>query len=374
VKVVVTGAEGFLGRHLRTRLHAEGTHHVVSVPRSVLDGHAFDGPTSAAHPLAGTDVVVHLAGRNRGPTDVVEIENRQLAERLVGALDRGGHAPPVIIFANSIQAGSDTGYGRGKRQAAETLAEWSAKSGTAFIDVVFQNLFGESGQPDYNSCVATFCHRLASGLQPEIEIDRTIELLHAQEAVQVLLEQFGEPPTSRTVLTHGHRTTVSEVARRLEGIAQTYARGVMPDLSDSFALQLFNTYRSFLYPGFYPFALLARSDARGRFVEVLRSFGGESQASFSMTHPGVTRGNHFHLRKVERFVVVKGRARIAVRPVYGGGVEIFEVSGDQPAFIDIPTLHTHCITNTGDHELCTLFWVNEMYDPDDSDTFAEAVQ
>jgi UDP-2-acetamido-2,6-beta-L-arabino-hexul-4-ose reductase len=365
--VVITGADGFLGRHLRSRLLAAGIVDAVSLGRAQLSD-----PATLAQACDRAETVVHLAGVNRGhPTDV-EAKNVELAERLVDACDSASK-PPRILYANSVHAGSDSPYGRGKQKAAELMTSWAESRGSALVDVRFQNLFGESGRPDYNSFVATFCDRLATGRSPVIEVDRPLEVMHAQDAAQLLMDHLHGTGPSMTVATRGRETTVKDVLHRLEAIAATYGSGTMPDLHDQFDVQLFNTYRSYVYPTLYPFRLTGQTDARGSFFEAIRSMGGEAQTSFSTTRPGVTRGNHFHLRKVERFLVVKGTAQIAIRPVYGTDVTVFDVSGDEPAFVDMPTLHSHNITNVGDGTLYTLFWINELYDAADPDTFLAVV-
>ncbi|MDQ1394562.1 MAG: UDP-2-acetamido-2,6-beta-L-arabino-hexul-4-ose reductase [Acidimicrobiaceae bacterium] len=369
MRVAITGAGGFFGRHLRVRLYAAGLHEIVAIDRA-----AFLHPTSLAKAVADVDAVVHLAGVNRGEAHVVESQNALLATQLVSALDTTS-STAFLVFANTIHAGADTPYGRGKQRACEILETWAARRGSALVNVVFHNLFGEGGRPNYNSFVATFCDLLSVGGQPEIETDRPLELIHAQEAALTIQDVLASdaPPKSATLLTHGVVTTVSEVRARLTAIADCYTDGTFPDLGDRFTRQLFNTYRSFLFPERYPLPLLPKEDHRGMFVEAVRSGGGKSQVSYSTTAAGVTRGNHFHLEKVERFLVLKGRARIAIRPVFGTDVHGFDVSGDQPSVIDIPTLHTHNITNVGSGDLYTLFWTDEIYDPTNADTFMEPV-
>jgi UDP-2-acetamido-2,6-beta-L-arabino-hexul-4-ose reductase len=368
VKVAVTGADGFLGWHLRARLSAVTEHTVTSISRSV-----FDDPGELASDLAGSEAVVHLAGANRGPPDAVENGNVAAAEALLKALDYTGTASP-IIYANSIQAGNDTPYGRGKRRARELLSCWADRHGTSLVDVELPNLFGECGQPHYNSFVATFCHRLAHGGYPRVEVDRLVPLLHAQDAASLVIDQLGDLETSLVVHPEGRTASVGEILKRLLDLSTTYQRGGgFPDLSDRFTLQLFNTYRSYLYPHWYPRRLVAKADQRGAFVEAVQAAGGQGQVSFSTTRPGITRGQHYHLRKVERFIVLHGSAEIAIRPVGRDAVATFQVSGDTPAFVDMPTLHTHNITNVGDEDLLTLFWSNEIYDPEDPDTFVDVV-
>jgi UDP-2-acetamido-2,6-beta-L-arabino-hexul-4-ose reductase len=367
--IAVTGADGFLARHLRVRLRAlTPDETVVSIGRDVLnDEDALDKA------LAGADSVVHLAGVNRGEDAIVEGGNVSAADHLVAGLLRVGSSPR-LVFGNSRQVGKPTPYGRGKARATEILADWAERAGAPYVDVVFPNLYGEGGKPDYNSVVATFCYRLATGAgEPKIDIDRELDLLHAQDAAAVLMEHLGDSSAGKVVRPAGTPVAVSEILRRLEDLAATYRTGRFPDLGDPLTLRLFNTYRFYLHPEAFPMPLTAHHDRRGSFVETAQVLGGASQSSFSTTEPGVTRGNHFHLRKVERFVVVRGRARIDIRPVWGGRVASFEVAGDEPAIVDMPTLHTHSITNVGDESLYTVFWVNELFDPDDPDTFAEAL-
>jgi UDP-2-acetamido-2,6-beta-L-arabino-hexul-4-ose reductase len=303
----------------------------------------------------------------------VERGNEDLARRLTEALKSGGRAPR-LLYANSVHAAEDTSYGRGKQQASQVFADWAEAAGAPYVDAILPNLFGESGRPDYNSFVATFCHRLASGARPQVDVDRPIELLHAQDASAFIVQHLDSHAPAGAISPKGTHTTVGEVLGRLTDLAATYQNGRIPDLTDAFELQLFNTYRSFLYPHGFPRPLTVHRDPRGIFLETVKSVGGPSQSSISSTHTGVTRGNHFHLEKVERFVVVRGRGRLAMRPVWGGPVFAYELSGDSPAFVDIPTLHTHNITNVGDGEMWTTFWANEIYDPSDPDTFAEAVE
>ncbi len=369
MRVVVTGSDGFLGRHLRTRLRAVAPEwEMVEAPRSV-----FDDDASLVDAVAGADAVAHLAGVNRGDAATVEAGNVDLAERLTAALDRAGSAPR-LVYADSVQAGAGTPYGRGKQRASEMLATWAKGCGAAYVDLVLPNLFGECGRPDYNSFVATFCQRLASEDAPEIRVDRDLELLHAQDAAGVIAAHLAPGGPGGAFFPSGTSTSVSEVLERLVAIADVYRTGRLPDLGDSFSLRLFNTYRSYLYPDRFPMVLAAHADERGAFVETTQALGGESQSSFSTTRRGVTRGNHFHLRKVERFVVVRGRAQIAMRPVWGGAVHTFDVSGEQPALVDMPTLYTHNITNVGEEDLYTVFWISEIYDPADADTFAMVVE
>jgi UDP-2-acetamido-2,6-beta-L-arabino-hexul-4-ose reductase len=241
------------------------------------------------------------------------------------------------------------------------------------VDVRLPNLFGEHGRPRYNSVVATFCHELANGGMPMVHEDRELPLLHVQDAVEEM-RRLVERDESGTVSPAGRPVTVRSVLERLEDFSRLYATGDIPDITDPFDRALFNTYRSFTFPAHFPIHPPLRSDARGDLFEVVRGHGGQAQVFCSSTVPGVTRGQHFHLRKVERFLVLRGTAEIALRRLFDDTVIRFQVSGDRPAIVDMPTMWVHNITNTGDDELLTLFWADEILDPEHPDTFPEPVE
>jgi UDP-2-acetamido-2,6-beta-L-arabino-hexul-4-ose reductase len=238
-------------------------------------------------------------------------------------------------------------------------------SGARFEDARLPNLFGEHGRPHYNSVIATFCRLLADGAAPRIDEDRTLDLLHATDAAAVLL---GLDKAAAPV-----RCSVRQIAGRLTEFATVYRDGQIPALVSDFDVRLFNTYRSHCFPAHYPIALPRHSDARGELVEAVKAHGGGGQTFFSTTRPGITRGQHFHLAKVERFLVVRGEAEIALRRVLHDDVVRFRVSGREPAIVDMPTMWAHSITNVGTEDLLTLFWANEVFDPASPDTYAETV-
>lgn len=364
--LAITGANGFLARHLRARLKAQGRWSVRN-----LDRRQMTDSSITRRALDDVQTVVHLAGVNRGAEEEVESGNVLAAEQLVAAL-KPGERVRRLLYANSIHSGNDNSYGRGKQRASDILRHWAESADAKYVEVMFPNLFGEWARPDYNSFVATFSDRLAHGADPVIETDRPLDLLHAQDAAQLLIDQFASDD-STTVYPPGTATSVSEVRLRLIEVARIYSTGVLPDLSEAFTLQLFNTYRSFLYPTGFPITLSSHIDDRGVFVETARSLGGPSQCSFSRTKPGVTRGQHFHLRKLERFVVLRGDATIAIRPLFDERIWRFRVSGSEPVIVDMPTLAPHSIENAGRDELITMFWTSETFDPLDPDTFPEDV-
>jgi len=357
--LVLTGAGGFLGWHVRVLARAFGLDDPVVVSREDMrDADRLAGL------LSGSDRVLHVAGVNRGKPDT---GNRELADRLAEGLLRCATPPKAVVFANSVQAGNGTPYGDGKAAAAGTLAEVTQWSGSRFTDIRLPHLFGEHGRPHYNSVVATFCRLLADGGTPRVDQDRELDLMHATDAAALLLgvELPGAGPVRRSV---------GRLRDQLRDIARWYAAGEIPQLGSRFDVRLFNTYRSHHFPSGMPQKLRQLTDARGELIEAVKVRGGGGQTFTSTTHPGVTRGQHFHLAKVERFLVLRGEAEIRVRRLLHEHVRSFRVSGESPAFVDMPSMWAHSITNVGQSELLTLFWSNEVFDPRRPDTYPEPVR
>lgn len=362
-RVAITGAGGFLGWHTRAALTAS------EVQTSALTvGEGFDAEL-AALVLGSCDRVIHLAGVNRGSDSGVFEGNVRFARQLLTALENAEKRPAVVTFANSVQAGNGSVYGEAKESASAILRDGCAALGIAFEDVELPNIFGEHGRPFYNSVFATFATLVARGETPAIEVDRELTLLHAQDAVDVLI---GSAPIS-ALEERSRVITVSALAELLDGMGSIYSLGEIPDISTPFLRDVFNSYRSYTLAASIPIPLQRNADARGSFFEILKSRGGTGQASFSTTVPGVTRGQHFHRRKVERFVVLSGTAIISLRRLFSDEVISIEIDGKKPVAVDMPTMWSHNITNTGSDDLYTAFWTNDLFDPLNPDTFAEAV-
>jgi UDP-2-acetamido-2,6-beta-L-arabino-hexul-4-ose reductase len=274
MKVLLTGAAGFLGWHTRARLWATTDHETVPVARSTW--------RDLDRLVADTDAVIHVAGVDRGPDGQVREGNIQLANDLAAAI-RSRSARPRIVFANSIQCGNLSAYGEGKAGAAAVLTGLAAELGIPVVDVRLPDLFGEHGRPSYNSFVHTFVEAVVEGRTPSVE-DRPIELLHVQQAAQVLIDALeGEP---RLVEPPGTTTTVQAVSNTLADFQRLYASGDIPPLSTDLDVDLFNTLRAALFPSHYPIPLVARSDDRGSLVEVVRAHGGQGQTLVTSTRPG----------------------------------------------------------------------------------------
>lgn len=329
----------------------------------------MNDPRALSEAIDGVGHVVHCAGVNRGSDDDVYQGNVDLAQQLAAALLVAPMPPYSLTFANSVHSQSTTAYGRGKARASAILAAACAATGIDFRDVQLPGLFGEHGRPDYNSVVATFCYAIASGRPLELRADKELSLLGVRDAATQLLgglSEVGPMPATTTI-------DVSALRELLVEFDANYRTGEIPRLDTRFRTQLFNTYRSFTFPDRFPIALSPITDSRGSLVETVRVHGGAGQSFVSTTRPGATRGQHFHLDKVERFVVVAGSATIALRRVLFDQVITFRVSGDQPVIVDMPTLWTHNLTNVGTTTLITQFWTNQIFDAAAPDTYYETV-
>lgn len=361
--IAMTGGRGFLGWHTRAALYEKG------IEASLVPvGENFDS-SQAKQAINGAEKLIHIAGINRAEDDEIREGNLLFARQLVDTLLTVENPPKVIVYADSTQAGNGSVYGEAKLAAGEILREAAEKLGAEFVDVRLPNLFGEHGRPFYNAVTATFCHLLVKGGTPTVENDKELTLLHAQDAADLLI--------GNRELEHQEKLeqkeTVSGLLEKLKEIDRIYRRGEIPDISDQFMRNLFNTYRSYVFMSRPEFPLIKHADARGSFSEIIRTHGGTGQTSFSTTVPGVLRGGHYHRRKVERFLVLSGKARISLRQMFTDEVLHFDVTGDGPVAIDMPTMWTHSIENTGDEALLTNFWTDDHFDPDNPDTIVEAV-
>ncbi|MFH0759007.1 MAG: NAD-dependent epimerase/dehydratase family protein [Bacteroidota bacterium] len=371
IKVGITGQSGFVGTHLFNYLRLDPDHYYL-IP---FEDAFFDDPAVLADWAAKCDAIVHLAALNRhNDPDEIYQTNLRLVKELISALEQSG-SKPHLLFSGSTQEMADNPYGRSKKKGRELLMQWAERSGGKFTGLVIPNVFGPFGHPYYNSVVATFCHQLNHGEEPAIHVDQLLRLVYVGELTKVMGECILQgTPAPEYRVPHTSEMMVSEILQLLKGYKAGYAgKGELPQLKNAFEINLFNTFRCFMdIPRHFPVLLNEHADERGSFVETMR-LGVGGQVSFSKTKPGITRGNHFHTRKIERFVVIRGQAVIRLRRIGTGEVLEFRLDGAHPSYVDMPVWYTHNITNAGDDELYTLFWINEFFDPDDPDTFFETV-
>ena len=371
IKVGITGQEGFMGQHLYNFLGTKAEEITLVPYKRAL----FEDPAKLAEWAAQCDVIVHIAAMNRHEDQqVIYDTNVALVNQLIAAYETA-EVSPKIIFSSSTQEERDNLYGKSKRDGRAALETWAQQSGASVISMVIPNVFGPFGMPFYNSFIATFCYQLINGEQPSIHQDAEVSLIYINELIELFYQNI-IADSSITETQHLEATSkhkVSEILAKLESFKEAYVEnGQVPDISADFDRNLFNTFTSFIPKDYWPRPFTMHTDNRGAFVEIMRA-GTSGQSSYSTTVPGITRGNHYHTRKVERFAVIKGKASIKLRKV--NTVEVFEyfLDGSEPSYVDMPIWYTHNITNIGDSELITLFWINEPYDPADPDTYFESV-
>ncbi|OVE57621.1 polysaccharide biosynthesis C-terminal domain-containing protein [Chryseobacterium mucoviscidosis] len=366
-KVGITGQNGFVGSHLYNTLGLQPE----KFERISFERDFFDSPERLDDFVKQCDVIVHLAAMNRHPDpEVIFNNNVELVKKLTDSLQRTG-SKAHVLFSSSSQEEKDNLYGKSKKEGRELFADWAKNNGGKFTGMIIPNVFGPFGKPNYNSFIATFCHKLTHGENPVIDNDGEVKLIYVGELIQEIINQIEVAETNELYdVPHTSVNKVSEVLAKLENYKKLYFdSGEIPVLETKFDLNLFNTFRCyFAIKDHYPVKFTQHTDPRGAFVEVIR-LGIGGQCSFSTTVPGITRGNHFHTRKIERFAVIKGKALIQLRKIDSDEVLDFYLDGNEPAYVDMPIWYTHNIKNIGEEELYTIFWINEPFNPEDSDTY-----
>lgn len=374
MKVLVTGARGFIGRNLVVGLRRAG------VDVAEVDAHTTETDLRAA--VRGASVAFHLAGVNR-PDPVPGLDSDALflagnlgaLTTLLAAIDEVG-TRPTIVLSSSAQAAADNPYGRSKRAAERALRDHAGRHGLPAVIYRLPGVFGRWCRPDYNSVVATFCYRLARDLPITVsDPERVIEVVHVEDVVaefQTILAGAAQSDVRHGVVTPAFTISLGELADRIRAFRTARTTLEVADATDPLTRRLLATYLTYLEPGDLIYALHQRIDNRGVLAELLKSrhFG---QLFVSRTRPGVTRGNHYHDLKVEKFCVLEGEALIRFRPVLGEAVTVHRVSGRDFAVVDIPPGMAHSIENVGTGELITLFWASEVFDPECPDTYASEV-
>lgn len=386
IKIGITGQAGFVGTHLYNALglYPDKFERIPFEDEFFQDGNRLEAFVKSC------DAIVHLAAMNRHTDpEVLYQTNIGLVKQLIESCEATKSAPH-ILFSSSTQEERDNLYGKSKKKGRQLFEQWAQKYSARFTGFVIPNVFGPFGNPYYNSVVATFCHQLTHEEQPMIEVDGEIKLIYVGELAQYFISKIEEhsiAQCSDTTLNserEKHSETflvpptseikVSALLKKLTEFKENYfAKGMLPCLDNPFDRNLFNTFLCYIdHSSFFPFKLKLNTDERGSFVETVKLNSG-GQVSFSTTVPGITRGNHFHTRKTERFAVIKGKARIELRRIGTEQVLTFELDGKAPSFVDMPVWYTHNITNVGEEELYTIFWINEHFDASNPDTYFEKV-
>lgn len=373
MKLAITGSRGFIGLHLLNTLLYKVRIENLDIIRIERDD--FNDQQKLKNKLKDCKIIIHLAGVNRHEDEnFLYDENVRLTNSIVESVS---NKTDLIIFASSIQQDLNNPFGKSKLRCFQLFSHWAKVQNFKFINLKIPNIFGPFGKPNYNSFVSTFCSNLVHGKKSKVVKGKSLELLYIDYLNDLICNILREPSkyltNNNTIEIEYFKglesTSVESVFNILRTQWYLYEDNIIPDISSSFEKNLFNTLRSFIPPTHsYSKKLEKYIDNRGFFSEIIKTNSG-CQFSISTTYPGITRGNHFHTRKIERFIIIQGKALIEIRRVDSNKKVSYYLEGTDLKFIDIPIWYTHKITNVGNEPLITLFWINEPYNQEDSDTY-----
>lgn len=385
-KILVTGSNGFVGKNTVVALNEVKKYEVITIDRQNSEEELRQATLKA-------DFIVHLAGVNR-PKEASEFYegNGGLTEKIVSFLKNENKNTPILI-TSSTHAEIDNDYGKSKKQSEDALIKYSDECNAKVYIFRLPNLFGKWCKPNYNSAVTTFCYNIAHDLDvwvndPSIElslvyIDYVVEsIIECIEGCNMInLNEINEEVALTTTksncvqidkyyyeVTTVYKRTLGNIVDSLKMFRNMRKSLLIPDLSDGFNKALYSTYLTYLEEDDFSYFLDKKEDNRGWLAELVKSeqFG---QMFVSKTHPGITRGNHWHHTKTEKFIVIQGQANIKFRKIDEDKVIEYIVDGEKPQVLDIPPGYTHSIENIGQDEVITLFWSNEMFNPEKPDTY-----
>lgn len=370
MKILITGAKGFVGKNLAAELknqqYTDLYEYDIDTDPKLLDEYTKD-----------CEFVFHLAGVNRPKEQKEFMEgNFGFTSSLLDSLKKNGNACPVMI-SSSIQAALDNPYGQSKKAGEELLRAYGQETGAKVLIYRFPNVFGKWCRPNYNSVVATFCYNISRGLPIQIhDPETTLNLVYIDDVVEELLHALsGEENQTGDYCSVAVTYTVKlgEIANLLHHFKESRHTLSVPNMANAFEKKLYSTYLSYLPTDDFSYPLKMNSDARGSFTEIIRT-ADRGQFSVNVAKPGITKGNHWHHTKNEKFLVVSGKGLIQFRKIGTDEVIEYPVSGDRLEAVDIPTGYTHNIINVGDTDLVTFMWANEAFNPDKPDTYFEKVK
>lgn len=368
MKVLVTGAQGFIGRNLMVHLRERTGIEVLTF----VKGESWQALGEKA---AQADFIFHLAGINRPQTEAEFTQgNTDLTQALCDALQASGRAVPVI-YTSSIQAQRDNAYGSSKRGAEDALRAFSAASGAPVYIYRLPNVFGKWCRPNYNSAVATFCHNIAQGLPVQINDPAAqIELVYIDDVIAAFLDVMQQTPVPAEYqeVQPVYRISVGALAQQLQTFKDSRANLLTEAVGGGLTRALYSTFITYFTPEQFSYPLVKHEDPRGVFVEVLKTHDA-GQFSFFTAHPGITRGGHYHHTKTEKFLVIKGEARFGFRHIDSGATHQHCTSAKSPEVVETIPGWSHDITNIGDEEMIVMLWANEIFDRQHPDTITYKV-
>ncbi|WP_397538307.1 capsular polysaccharide biosynthesis protein CapF [Rummeliibacillus pycnus] len=365
MKILVTGAKGFIGKNLIAELKNKGYNDILEFTReceaSLLEQYTKE-----------CDFVFHFAGVNRPKDEQEFLEgNFNLTSNLLELLKKHGNKAPILL-TSSIQAEKDNLYGKSKKAAEKILLEYSAETGVNIYIYRLQNVFGKWSKPNYNTVIATFCHNISRDI--DIQINNSVaelNLCYIDDVMAEFLRALEGNPTIKDgycIVPITYSITLERLAELLKSFKESRSNLTIPNMEDALTKKLYSTYLSFLPEKEFSYHLKMNTDQRGTFTEFLKT-PERGQVSVNVSKPGITKGNHWHHTKNEKFLVVSGEGLIRFRKLDSDEIIEYRVSGEKLEVVDIPIGYTHSIVNVGESDLVTVMWVNECFEQDKPDTY-----
>jgi len=364
MKILVTGAKGFIGKNLVVELKNRGYNDIYE--------YDLDTTVSLDEYTRDCGFVFHLAGINRpeNPDDYMK-GNYGFTADLLNSLKKNNNRAPILV-TSSIQAEKDNPYGISKKAAEDLLFEYGRLNSVDVMIYRLPNVFGKWSRPNYNTVVATYCHNIARDMDIRInDPDTELTLCYIDDVVQEFIKALEGNPTRLSgycVVPVTYKVKLGKLASIIKEFRECRKNLSLPDMSDPFIRKLYSTYLSFLPEDCFTYGLKMNCDVRGSFTEFIRT-PDRGQFSVNISKPGITKGNHWHHSKHEKFLVVSGEGIIRFRKVGSDKIIEYKVSGENLQVVEIPPGYTHSIVNTGDSDMVTVMWANECFDPENPDTY-----
>jgi UDP-2-acetamido-2,6-beta-L-arabino-hexul-4-ose reductase len=365
MKILITGAKGFIGKNLSLFLKEQGKYIVTEVDRDTSENELNDA-------LANADFVFHLAGVNRPKNDSEFKEgNAKLTSYIVKALKAYGRQVPLMI-SSSTQVLSDNAYGTSKAEAEKLVEAYGHETGSPYFIYRFPNVFGKWCRPNYNSFVATFCHNILNNIEINIHDPKApVTLIYIDDVCKCLMALLdGKTASGIVKVTPEYPTTVGFVADTLKGFKGSRESLITENVGVGLERALYSTFLSYMEPSQFSYTIPSYGDERGVFSEVLKTKQ-SGQFSFFTAHPGITRGGHYHHTKNEKFLVIKGQALFKFEHVITGERYELTVNSETPEVVETVPGWSHDVTNVGSEELIVMLWANEIFDREAPDTIAK---
>ncbi|MFL2133612.1 NAD-dependent epimerase/dehydratase family protein [Desemzia sp. FAM 23990] len=366
MKILVTGSKGFIGKNLVAELTNLGYRDILHFNRDTEPG-LLDSYTKKC------DFVFHLAGINRPEKEEEFMEgNANLTSQLLDSLKKNNNTSPVLM-TSSIQAEKDNPYGESKLAGEELVFNYGKETEAQVYVYRLANVFGKWSKPNYNTVVATYCHNIARNLEIQVNNpDAQLTLCYIDDAIKEFISILNSPKQTNDgkyyKVSKEYQITLDRLAETIKSFKESRTNLMVPNMGDELTKKLYSTYLSFIPEDEFSYDLKMNVDQRGSFTEFLKT-SDRGQVSINVSKPGITKGNHWHHTKNEKFLVVSGQGQIRFRKLDTSEIIEYNVSGEKLEVVDIPTGYTHSIVNTGETDLVTVMWANELFDQGNPDTY-----